>query len=312
MKIKNSRRAAFSHLRVLIVSLLCLAAGMLTLFAFAPLAQQRDDNGQTTTASRWLTRLATTIGFESKANRAGGLDTAGVSGAAPVHKNPTEQAQPIAQPPPGVTYTPGKDVILVNAVRSGKLRDIAPLDAELFPKIAHPRLVLPAFPTQSGGPEGPVQDTLGPLTSAAVPTGVSFDGVGVGLGNFRPGSNPPDVNGRVGATQYVQWNNTSFAIFNKNTGALEYGPAAGNTLFQALGGVCASHNNGDPVVSYDILAGRWVLSQFVVGGPAGSFSHQCFAVSTTSDATGEYYLYDFLTDPVNFVDYPHQGVWPDG
>ena len=59
-------------------------------------------------------------------------------------------------------------------------------------------------------------------------------------------------------------------------------------------------------------SGRWVLSQFVVGGPDGSFSHQCFAVSETSDATGEYYLYDFVTDPVNFVDYPHQGVWPDG
>src|SRR2546423_1117227 len=144
------------------------------------------------------------------------------------------------------------------------------------------------------------------------PRGVGGDGVGVGLGGFNPGSNRPDVNGRVGATQYVQWNNTSFAVFDKTTGALEYGPAAGNTLFQALGGVCASHNDGDPVVSYDILAGRWILSQFAVGGPAGSASHQCVAVSTTSDATGAYYLYDFLTDGTNFVDYPHTGVWPDG
>jgi outer membrane biosynthesis protein TonB len=116
----------------------------------------------------------------------------------------------------------------------------------------------------------------------------------------------------VGATQFVQWNNSSFAIFEKTTGALQYGPAAGNTLFQALGGVCASHNDGDPVVSYDILAGRWVLSQFVVDGPSGSASHQCVAVSTTSDALGDYYLYDFVTDTTNFVDYPHTGVWPDG
>src|SRR5207244_4471684 len=28
--------------------------------------------------------------------------------------------------------------------------------------------------------------------------------------------------------------------------------------------------------------------------------------------TGEYYLYDFQTDPVNFIDYPHTGAWPDG
>ena len=87
----------------------------------------------------------------------------------------------------------------------------------------------------------------------------------MGLGAFSPASNPPDVNGRVGSTQFVQWNNTSFAVFNKTTGALQYGPAAGNTLFQSLGGVCASHNDGDPVVSYDILAGRWVISQFAVG-----------------------------------------------
>jgi hypothetical protein len=242
------------------------------------------------------------------------LDATGaVSGAAPIHKNPVEQGQTTSQSSPSaVTYTPGQDVILVNAVRSGKLRDMAPLDPDLFPKIAHPKLVLPDFPTKSGGPDGPLQTTVAKQSSAAVPTGVSFDGVGVGLGDFRPGSNPPDVNGNVGATQYLQWNNTSFAIFDKNTGALQYGPAAGNTLFQALGGICATHNDGDPVVSYDILAGRWVISQFAVRGPAGGYSHQCFAVSTTSDATGDYYLYDFVTDPNLFVDYPHQGTWPDG
>src|SRR6185295_14469572 len=155
---------------------------------------------------------------------------------------------------------------------------------------------------ESGAPEARIQEFPGSALSAPSPAGLSFDGVGVGVGGFAPSSNPPDVNGRVGATQYVQWNNTSFAVFNKTTGALVYGPAAGNTLFQKLGGVCASHNDGDPVVAYDVLAGRWILSQFVVGGPTGSFSHQCIAVSVTQDATGAYYLYDFLTDGINFVD----------
>src|SRR5207249_10949949 len=117
------------------------------------------------------------------------------------------------------------------------------------------------------------QAQAGALASAPSPAGVSFEGVGVGLAGFTPSSNPPDVNGRVGPTQYVQWNNTSFAVFNKTTGALEYGPAAGNTLFQSLGGVCASHNDGDPVVSYDILAGRWVLSQFAVAAGQTTYSH---------------------------------------
>src|ERR1051326_2584049 len=176
----------------------------------------------------------------------------------------------------------------------------------------HLEPIPPKPPTRSGGIRGAQQRTAGPMSSAPSPAGLNFEGVGVGLGGFSPSGNPPDVNGRVGSTQYVQWNNTSFAVFDKATGALQYGPAAGNTLFQSLGGLCASHNDGDPVVSYDILAGRWVLSQFVVAGGQTDYSHQCFAVSATSDATGEYYLYDFQTDPVNFVDYPHTGVWPDG
>jgi hypothetical protein len=203
----------------------------------------------------------------------------------------------------------------VRAIRTPPLRKIHPIppprrgegDGE-----THPEPARPVAPTETGGPDGAIQTVQGPLVSAPTAASVAFDGVGVGLGGFSPSSNPPDVNGRVGATQYVQWNNSSFAVFDKATGALQYGPAAGNTLFQSLGGVCATHNDGDPVVTYDLLAGRWVLSQFVVAGPAGSFSHQCFAVSATSDALGSYYLYDFVTDTTNFVDYPHVGTWPDG
>ena len=65
------------------------------------------------------------------------------------------------------------------------------------------------------------------------------------------------------------------------------------------------------MVAYDIMAGRWILAQFVVGG-SPDFSHQCVAVSQTEDATGAYFLYDFVTDPTNFIDYPKIGVWPDG
>jgi hypothetical protein len=206
------------------------------------------------------------------------------------------------------------DLRPVTAVLAPPLRNVNPIpppkkgendDAE-----GHREPVRPPRPVDIGGPEGFRQNSFGPITSAPTATGASFDGIGVGLGGFTPASNPPDVNGHVGPTQYVQWNNTSFAVFSK-AGALLYGPAAGNTLFQSLGGPCATHNDGDPVVNYDILAGRWVLSQFVVEATP-SASHQCFAVSVTGDATGAYYLYDFVTDTVNFVDYPHVGVWPDG
>src|SRR5437762_4226746 len=303
MKIKNFHRAAFSNLRALITSLLCLTAVMLSLFAFGSVAQQRDSKGQTTGPFRLLTRLASVFGIETRSQSGGAIK---------VDKDPAERPPGAIQPPAGPYTGPVRDLRPVTAVRSANLRDMQPIDPASVPKIYHVEPIRPKPPTQSAGPEGPFQTVAGPLASAPSPTGLTFEGVGVGLLVFSPSSNPPDVEGRVGSTQYVQWNNSSFAVFDKTTGALQYGPAAGNTLFQALGGVCASHNDGDPVVSYDILAGRWVLSQFAVGGPSGSASHQCVAVSTTSDATGDYYLYDFLTDGTNFVDYPHTGIWPDG
>src|SRR4051795_91790 len=211
---------------------------------------------------------------------------------------------------------PPVDLRPVIPIRTPPLRNVHPLPPPKHGEDndhSHPEPIRPITPLEDGGPDlSTHQVTPGALTSAPTSTGLGFDGVGVGLAGFTPASNPPDVNGRIGATQYVQWNNTSFAVFDKTTGALLYGPAAANTLFQSLGGACAAHNDGDPVVSYDILAGRWVISQFAVAVSDTDYSHQCIAVSTTSDATGDYYLYDFVTDPVNFVDYPHTGVWPDG
>lgn len=139
--------------------------------------------------------------------------------------------------------------------------------------------------------------------------GLNFDGVGVS------NSAPPDTTGEVGKNHYVQWVNTRLAVYDKQ-GKLLYGPVKGNTLFQSLGGPCAMHNDGDPIVQYDILADRWMLTQFLVNATDGSASHQCVAVSQSGDPLGAYYLYDFKTspswDPGTFVDYPHVGVWPDG
>jgi hypothetical protein len=150
---------------------------------------------------------------------------------------------------------------------------------------------------------------VGPAPQVSTTPGLSFDGVGVGLGSFSPTGAPPDTNGAPGATQYVQWVNTSFAVFAKSTGALVFGPAAGNTLWQGFGGPCETTNSGDPVVMYDKAANRWVMTQFSINQAAGQF-FQCVAVSTTSDATGSYrrFAYGFP----GFNDYPKGGVWPDG
>ena len=167
-------------------------------------------------------------------------------------------------------------------------------------------------------PSGPVNDPViqgAGMSTAAASVGnvVSFDGLGVG-GGYTPNAAPPDTNGAVGATQYVQWVNESFAVYDKATGAKIYGPAAGNTVFQALGAThpCAVHNDGDPIAQYDKAAGRWVLTQFSVTSGSSQGYWQCVAVSTSSDATGSYNVYAFDYGTVQFNDYPKIGMWNTG
>jgi hypothetical protein len=141
--------------------------------------------------------------------------------------------------------------------------------------------------------------------------GLNFDGVGVGFtgpaGAFTPDAAPPDTNGAVGTTQYVQWVNESFAVFDKATGTPIYGPAAGNTLWTGFGGKCETNNDGDVIAQYDKAAHRWIMTQFSVSG--GGADLQCVAISQTDDATGAYYRYAFSFN--QFPDYPKLGVWPD-
>jgi hypothetical protein len=120
---------------------------------------------------------------------------------------------------------------------------------------------------------------------------------------------PPDTNGEVGATQYVQMVNTDFVVFSK-TGQVLRGATPINQLWANAGGECAVHNDGDPVVLYDQLAGRWLLTQFIATPADNEEYGQCIAVSTTGDATGSYYLYEFHFGGT-FHDYEKLGVWPD-
>src|SRR5689334_21655298 len=168
------------------------------------------------------------------------------------------------------------------------------------------RLLVPAAPT--GAPDTALQTQA--VSAPTVGNVNSFDGVGQGAFGFTPNAAPPDTNGAVGATQFVQWVNESFAVFSK-AGVLLAGPTAGNTLFQALGAThpCAAHNDGDPIAQYDKQANRWVLTQFSVTSGSTQGFWQCVAVSQTSDATGAYNLYAFNFGTVQFNDYPKLGVW---
>lgn len=165
---------------------------------------------------------------------------------------------------------------------------------------------------------GPVNDTRydpdpvvqksagkGVFSQDAIPsTGANFDGI------FNPsttgGPVPPDPVGDIGPNHYVQMVNSQFQIFSR-TGASVFGPANINTLFTGFGGACETENAGDPVVLYDQLADRWLLSQFTGAGPT---YFNCVALSTSGNPTGTYYRYAITTGP-NFPDYPKYGVWSD-
>ena len=191
---------------------------------------------------------------------------------------------------------------------SGPLRDMP----AIIPGPDHmaDRPLRPVPHGAAGGKDTAVQSSPS-VTTATITNPAGFDGVGLSSGYNITGE-PADTEGSVGATQYVQWVNTAFAVYDKSTGGKVYptsGFAAGNTIWSGFSaGRCSTDNSGDPIVLYDKQAQRWIATQFAVSTTP---YYQCVAVSTTSDFTGSWnrYAYSFGT---NFNDYPKVGVWTDG
>ncbi len=169
-------------------------------------------------------------------------------------------------------------------------------------------------------PDGALQELEAPhlrlatQQPSAPSTNLNFEGI-----DF-PGvvcsCNPPDTDGAVGLNQYVQEVNEGLQVFNKSTGASEFGPVAVSSIWAGFGGVCQNNGEGDVVVLYDHFANRWLVSQFAVNTSLGTVpTDECVAISTSPDATGSYYRYDFnlAGDFGNaYYDYPHIGIWSDG
>ena len=89
-----------------------------------------------------------------------------------------------------------------------------------------------------------------------------------------------------------------------------FGPIAGNQIWSGLGGPCQLYNSGDPVVLYDPLADRWLISQFAL--PVNGPYYECIAISAGPDPTGAWNRYSFQWSQTKMNDYPKFGVWPDG
>lgn len=201
--------------------------------------------------------------------------------------------------------------------------------------------VAPTHPTKSQRdkvrPEAPkvksaVQATGS--TDAAVQTAVTGKAptVGTGFVGMTHDSNgcgwPPDTSGDVGGATglyYVQAVNCSVAIYHTGAGTTAAGTVAGGPwtiddfMKSAMGAssTCASNNQGDPVVTYDVAAGRWIVMDFNWSSSSGPY-YFCIAVSNTDNPTGAWHGYAYETTLGTFAatgnlmpDYPKMSVTPN-
>ena len=126
---------------------------------------------------------------------------------------------------------------------------------------------------------------------------------------------PPDTNGDVGPNDYVQAVNQAFKVFDKNGNRLR-GPTTFNSFFAPLGSTpCANENQSDPIVFYDQIADRWVITNLAFPSFPGTTFWECIGVSRTGDpVAGGWCFYALQHDPTHpnrLGDYPKFGLWPD-
>lgn len=133
-------------------------------------------------------------------------------------------------------------------------------------------------PQSAGAPRNSASDappTAGAAIEQSTPgagpapqRAASFDGLGASFAGPQGRvilRNPSDNSLAVGPNHIVQIVNTRMAVFTKQgemfaeTGRPLYGPVETRNVFRGFGGPCEEINNGDAVVRYDQLAGRWLI-----------------------------------------------------
>ena len=103
-------------------------------------------------------------------------------------------------------------------------------EANLNPKLPH---------QHQDGPDPVIQSSFWRtlIGIPAIPSpifqwaGIAYPGVGCNCA-------PPDTNGEVGKTQYVQMVNAGLQVFDKLTGTSLFGPVAISSIWSGFGGAC--------------------------------------------------------------------------
>ncbi len=119
--------------------------------------------------------------------------------------------------------------------------------------------------------------------------------------------NPSDPVVAAGPNHVIQMINAGtgslMKIFNKDGSQV-----SAQFNFSNLTGVQGA---GDPIILYDQLAKRWLLTEFgYTGGITSYVNTLILAVSATDDPLGTWYVYAFA-DNSFFVDFPKFAIWTD-
>jgi hypothetical protein len=155
-------------------------------------------------------------------------------------------------------------------------------------------------------PGGPAKGTV------VVGIGQNFTASSLGLGSAAL---PPDCNGTVGPTNYVELINGRFSVYDKAS-ASRVQSFTDLTFWSRAGVTIASQwDVADPRIIYDPVSQRWFASQ-IDSDPAGiiNSNHFLLAVSSTIDPTGAWKGVAITADPTvsSTADFPTLGLDSQG
>src|SRR5208337_1613861 len=153
---------------------------------------------------------------------------------------------------------------------------------------------------------------------ADIPSNFTIGGTAIGIGWGFPNFNAaaakrsfPDANIAVGDTQIVQVADDSGAVFDKSTGIALTPAMPIRRLWSS--GPCSKSSSffGNAIVQWDKAADRWLIAINVLNNYSGPY-YACIAISTSDDALGTYYTYQFLFKNGGYPDQMRLGVWTPG
>ncbi len=250
-------------------------------------------------------------------------------------------------PPPVEADLRTYDIPSVSAASyDGDVRDLTPVPINLEQRAIDYESHLQELETPIGSPERislqqrrerAAAAALAALIAAPAPAPImNFAGLGrfdAVTGGQAGAGTPPDTNGDVGPNHYIIAVNDAYGIYDKATGT-RLAAFTENSLFSSgsragggtgTGTLCDTNTFGDPVVLYDQLADRWILTNLAfVLNASGLWDppiYQCFAASKSGDpVAGGWWVYAVRVDtggtglpPVGTLDdYPKFGSWNDG